>query len=252
MHLWLLPLILITAHLMEYNYGQSIIRPRRNARTSLANASTNPLCPLGCDSCSGANGCIRCKSRFFFHLRRTGMRQVGTCLSACPSGFYGLRGTNMSKCAKCKVDNCEMCFSNTFCTKCTEGYYLHKGKCYNTCPEGFSTANQTMECTSVVHCKVGPWAEWGTCTKQGRTCGFKWGQALRSRHINQLPSPDGRACPQTLETRRCRAPLRFCPGDDATSPRKKPKRKRNKQQKSHQKRPKQQAEREADATPASV
>lgn len=49
---------------------------------------------------------------------------------------------------ECKIENCESCFSRNFCTKCKEGLYLHKGRCYVTCPEGYSAANGTMECSS--------------------------------------------------------------------------------------------------------
>lgn len=49
---------------------------------------------------------------------------------------------------ECKIENCESCFSRNFCTKCKEGLYLHKGRCYVTCPEGYAAANGTMECSS--------------------------------------------------------------------------------------------------------
>jgi hypothetical protein len=50
--------------------------------------------------------------------------------------------------SECKIEHCEACFSHNFCTKCQEGLYLHKGRCYPACPEGSTAANGTMECSS--------------------------------------------------------------------------------------------------------
>lgn len=50
--------------------------------------------------------------------------------------------------SECKIEQCEACFSHNFCTKCQEGLYLHKGRCYPACPEGSTAANSTMECGS--------------------------------------------------------------------------------------------------------
>lgn len=47
--------------------------------------------------------------------------------------------------SECKIENCEACFSRNFCTKCKEGLYSHRGRCFSSCPEGF-TVNGTMEC----------------------------------------------------------------------------------------------------------
>lgn len=57
-------------------------------------------CHGGCLTCSAANGCLSCKPRFFFFLERSGMRQVGVCVSSCPSGYYGTRSRSpdMNKC----------------------------------------------------------------------------------------------------------------------------------------------------------
>ena len=46
----------------------------------------------------------------------------------------------------CRIDNCESCFSKDFCTKCKAGFYLHKGRCSEKCPEGFAPLEDTKEC----------------------------------------------------------------------------------------------------------
>ncbi|TKC51808.1 hypothetical protein EI555_017683 [Monodon monoceros] len=76
------------------------------------------------------------------------MKQIGVCLSSCPSGYYGTRYPDINKCTKCKAD-CDTCFNKNFCTKCKSGFYLHLGKCLDNCPEGLEANNHTMECVSI-------------------------------------------------------------------------------------------------------
>lgn len=65
---------------------------------STGSFSVNRLCPVGCTTCSAANGCLSCKPRLFFHLELDGMRQKGVCLSSCPRGYYGKRSPQISTC----------------------------------------------------------------------------------------------------------------------------------------------------------
>ncbi|KAH1177211.1 hypothetical protein KIL84_010913, partial [Mauremys mutica] len=119
----------------------------RQSDESLHGASygPNPICK-GCLSCSKDNGCIRCQHKLFFFLRREGMRQYGECLHSCPSGYYGLRAPDMNRCSRCRIENCDSCFSRDFCTKCKAGFYLHRGRCFGECPDGFASLEETMEC----------------------------------------------------------------------------------------------------------
>ncbi|XP_077458315.1 R-spondin-4 isoform X2 [Stigmatopora argus] len=48
--------------------------------------------------CSAANGCVRCADRLFLLLRRDGVSQRGTCLIACPVGYFGIRGRHVNRC----------------------------------------------------------------------------------------------------------------------------------------------------------
>lgn len=52
----------------------------------------------GCLTCSDYNGCLSCKPRFFMHLERIGMKQIGVCMTSCPPGFYGTRFPERSPC----------------------------------------------------------------------------------------------------------------------------------------------------------
>uniref|UniRef100_A0ABI7XG89 R-spondin 3 n=1 Tax=Felis catus TaxID=9685 RepID=A0ABI7XG89_FELCA len=166
-------------------------------------------CQGGCATCSDYNGCLSCKPRLFFVLERIGMKQIGVCLSSCPSGYYGTRYPDINKCTKCKAD-CDTCFNKNFCTKCKNGFYLHLGKCLDNCPEGLEANNHTMECVSIVHCEASEWSPWSPCMKKGKTCGFKRGTETRVREITQHPSAKGNLCPPTSETRKCTVQRKKC------------------------------------------
>nr|XP_044637073.1 R-spondin-2 isoform X5 [Equus asinus] len=196
---------LIILNCMDYSHCQGN-RWRRNKRASYV---SNPICK-GCLSCSKDNGCSRCQQKLFFFLRREGMRQYGECLHSCPSGYYGHRAPDMNRCARCRIENCDSCFSKDFCTKCKVGFYLHRGRCFDECPDGFAPLDETMEC--VEGCEVGHWSEWGTCSRNNRTCGFKWGLETRTRQIVKKPAKDTIPCPTIAESRRCKMAMRHCPG----------------------------------------
>ncbi|XP_053349882.1 R-spondin-2 isoform X2 [Clarias gariepinus] len=151
---------------------------------------------------------MTCQPKLFLFLRRERMRQYGECLHVCPSGYYGTRGPEINMCSRCRIENCETCFSKEHCTKCKPGFYLHKTRCYEKCPEGFAPLDDSMECGE--GCEVGQWSEWGTCTRRNKTCGFKWGLETRTRHIVKKPPRDTIPCPTIAESRRCKMPMRHC------------------------------------------
>ncbi|MGH0174623.1 UNVERIFIED_CONTAM: hypothetical protein FKN15_068561 [Acipenser sinensis] len=169
-----------------------------------------PVCPKGCELCSEYNGCLKCLPKLFILLERNDIRQIGICLPSCPVGYFGVRNPEMNKCTKCKIDNCEACFSRNFCTKCKEGLYLHKGRCYSSCPEGFAALNGTVECSSVVQCELGEWGSWGPCTKKGKLCGFKKGTQNRTRESLQPPLAEPSLCPPETENRMCTVQKKPC------------------------------------------
>ncbi|KAH1182375.1 hypothetical protein KIL84_010129 [Mauremys mutica] len=100
----------------------------------------------GCVMCSEDNGCIACQQRLFLLIWRDGIRQYGACVHACPPGYFGLRGQEVNRCTKCRSPSCESCFSKDFCMKCKEKFYLHKGKCFSTCPPNTTAQASTREC----------------------------------------------------------------------------------------------------------
>ncbi|XP_008300648.1 R-spondin-3-like [Stegastes partitus] len=109
-------------------------------------SSVSSVCQAGCATCSAPNGCLTCKSRFFFHLELDGIRQRGTCLTSCPRGHYGRRSPHTSTCTKCKAD-CASCFSEGFCTRCHPGHFLLRGRCESSCPDGLTENTALRECT---------------------------------------------------------------------------------------------------------
>ncbi|XP_009321410.1 PREDICTED: R-spondin-2 [Pygoscelis adeliae] len=113
-------------------------------------------------------------------------------------------------CEGCRIENCDSCFSRDFCTKCKTGFYSHRGRCFRGCPPGFAALEELMEC--VEGCEVGQWSEWGTCSRNNKTCGFKWGLETRTRQIVKKPVKDTIPCPTIAESRRCKMAMRHCPG----------------------------------------
>uniref|UniRef100_A0A4W3IVJ1 R-spondin 2 n=1 Tax=Callorhinchus milii TaxID=7868 RepID=A0A4W3IVJ1_CALMI len=233
MHFTLFGFSLELLNVMMYGKCRSVKHPNN----SRANSGPYPICK-GCLLCSKDNGCLSCQQKLFFFLQREGMRQYGECLHSCPSGYYGLRAPEMNRCARCKIENCEMCFSKDFCTKCKAGSYLHKGRCFEDCPEGFVPLEDNMEC--VDGCEVGQWSNWGTCIKNNKTCGYKWGLETRTRQIVKKPAKDTIPCPTVAESRRCKMAKRHCPGEKSQrtkgkggNNRKKKKKNRSKAHKQH-------------------
>ncbi|XP_027607221.2 R-spondin-3 isoform X1 [Pipra filicauda] len=206
MQLRLISWFFITLNFMEYIGSQHASRVRRQGRM---HPNVSQGCQGGCATCSDYNGCLSCKPRLFFVLERIGMKQIGVCLSSCPSGYYGTRYPDINKCAKCKAD-CDTCFTRNFCTKCKSGFYLYSGKCLEKCPDGLEANNHTMECSSIVHCEASEWSPWSPCTKKGKTCGFKRGNEVRVREIVQHPSAKGNPCPATSESRKCIVQRKRC------------------------------------------
>ncbi|XP_012936412.1 R-spondin-2 isoform X2 [Aplysia californica] len=174
-----------------------------------------PVCPRGCTACSRVNGCVTCEARLFMFLYRQNMREIGICTPSCPVGYYGVRHQYYSKCYKCHIDHCHSCFSRHFCTLCEEPYLASEGQCIEECPRGLYYANFTRECKEKVDCLPGAWSPWSVCTRNGQTCGYKWGVQTRTRQILQDASPNGAQCPEVTGTQRCRLQQRHC--DEAHS-----------------------------------
>nr|XP_057911813.1 R-spondin-4 [Doryrhamphus excisus] len=175
-----------------------------------------------CRECSPDNGCTRCRERLFLFLQRDGMSHHGTCLHACPAGYFGQRGRDINRCLKCRSVDCKLCFSRDFCIKCKPGFQLHKGRCLSHCPEG--TFAQNTDCLGEEHhthiepwptiddCILDPlaeWSVWSACLQNGVRCGFMWGRQMRTWGGTK-PGPS--LCPPHSETRRCRMKRR-CPAE---------------------------------------
>ncbi|XP_036601782.1 R-spondin-1 [Trichosurus vulpecula] len=200
--------VVLTLSWMHLAGSSRGLKGKRQRRISTEGSQA---CAKGCELCSEVNGCLKCSPKLFILLERNDIRQVGICLPSCPPGYYDARNPDMNKCIKCKIENCEACFSHNFCTKCKEGLYLHKGRCYPACPEGSSAANSTMECSSPAQCEMSEWSPWGPCSKKKKLCGFRRGSEERTRLVLQAPSGDRSICPSTKETRRCTVQKIPCP-----------------------------------------
>ncbi|OCT94830.1 R-spondin-1 [Xenopus laevis] len=191
--------------LMDIADSNKFVKGRRHRRRS---TEVSMVCAKGCDLCSEFNGCMKCLPKLFILLERNDIRQTGICLQSCPQGYFDDRNRENNRCLKCKINNCETCFSKNFCTKCKEGFYSHKGSCYSSCPEGFSAANGTSECSSV-QCEMSEWGAWSPCSRTVK-CGRKKGTEERSRMVVKAPLGDLALCPPTTERRKCTMPKIPC------------------------------------------
>uniref|UniRef100_A0A8C6WYI9 R-spondin 3 n=1 Tax=Neogobius melanostomus TaxID=47308 RepID=A0A8C6WYI9_9GOBI len=145
MHLQLISIVLIILYCMDYTRGQhSSSRHRHHKQISSGGSGCQQG---GCLTCSDYNGCLSCKPRFFMHLERIGMKQIGVCMTSCPPGFYDIRSPERNTCTKCRSE-CDSCFNKNFCTRCRPGYYLHLGKCLESCPDGLVPSDIQRECVS--------------------------------------------------------------------------------------------------------
>ncbi len=83
-------------------------------------------------------------------------------------------------------------------------------------------APQLLACTyphlsCPVNCVTSPWSAWGVCTRNGQTCGYKYGVQTRTRDVVQAPSANGSQCLTTTETRKCKLKYRSCVGKSTLS-----------------------------------
>ncbi|ELK37586.1 R-spondin-2 [Myotis davidii] len=117
-------------------------------------------------------------------------------------------------CLSCSKDNgCSRCQQKLFFFLRREGMRQY-GECLQSCPSGYygHRAPDMNRCAQ--GCEVGHWSEWGTCSRNNRTCGFKWGLETRTRQIVKKPAKDTIPCPTIAESRRCKMAMRHCPGGE--------------------------------------
>jgi len=85
-----------------------------------------------------------CLEGFFYHKNK--------CVKKCPENTLMIESNNICfEKSKCNIENCEYCdISNTKCTKCIHGFFLHENECSRRCPSGtradrihFTCANKT-------------------------------------------------------------------------------------------------------------
>uniref|UniRef100_H3DP44 R-spondin 3 n=1 Tax=Tetraodon nigroviridis TaxID=99883 RepID=H3DP44_TETNG len=163
MQLQLISFALIILHCMDYTGCQPHSSSRHWQHKQISGVSSG--CQQGgCLTCSDYNGCLSCKPRFFMHLERIGMKQIGVCMTSCPPGFYGTRFPERSPCTKCRSE-CDSCFARNFCTRCRAGFFLHLGKCQETCPEGLVRNEAQRECAPKCPADCESCVNSDTCTR---------------------------------------------------------------------------------------
>ncbi|KAF0041091.1 hypothetical protein F2P81_006989 [Scophthalmus maximus] len=102
-------------------------------------------CPAPCTDCRSDTRCLVCQPGYFLHGYF--LDQDSSCVVQCPSGSYANSATQL--CEDC-TPNCEACVGTSDnCIGCAKGsnkQFLHQGRCWLNCPEGFfETAEGSCE-----------------------------------------------------------------------------------------------------------
>ncbi|XP_024138350.1 proprotein convertase subtilisin/kexin type 5 isoform X1 [Oryzias melastigma] len=90
-------------------------------------------CNTTCSTCFGQEGqyCSSCSKGYY-------LDQVGSCVRQCPSGSY--LNPDRQQCVDCS-SNCEECVDTMdnciSCSKDSNKPFLHLGRCWSSCPDGF-------------------------------------------------------------------------------------------------------------------
>ncbi|XP_077432221.1 R-spondin-3 isoform X1 [Vanacampus margaritifer] len=151
MQLKLISFVLIILHCMDYTGCQQHSTSRHWQHKPEISGVSSGCQQGGCLTCSDYNGCLSCKPRYFMHLERIGMKQIGVCMTSCPPGFYGTRSRERNTCTKCSPE-CDSCFNKKFCMRCQIGFYLHRGDCRESCPEDMVRSDTQRECVPIAEC----------------------------------------------------------------------------------------------------
>ncbi|XP_051879330.1 R-spondin-2 isoform X2 [Pristis pectinata] len=138
-----------------------------------------------------------------------GLKQRGKRSRRANTGLYPI----------CK--GCLLCSKDNGCLSCQQKlfFYLRRqgmrqfGECLHSCPSGYYGLRAPEMNRCAKGCEVGPWSSWGTCIKNDKTCGYKWGLETRRRQIVKKPVRDTIPCPTIAESRRCKMDKRHCPGE---------------------------------------
>ncbi|CAL1139241.1 unnamed protein product [Cladocopium goreaui] len=91
------------------------------------------LCDPACTACNSRTECTKCQMLHY-------LAPDSSCKKLeCPRGLYERGGIDLKEpgvCLEC-ADNCAECESLEACTVCKNNYYLHQGRCLESCPTRF-------------------------------------------------------------------------------------------------------------------
>lgn len=91
------------------------------------------LCNPACTACNSRTECTKCQMLHY-------LAPDSSCKKLeCPRGLYARGGIDLKEpgvCLEC-AENCAECESLEACTVCKNNYYLHQGRCLESCPTRF-------------------------------------------------------------------------------------------------------------------
>ncbi|KAG8519836.1 Proprotein convertase subtilisin/kexin type 5 [Galemys pyrenaicus] len=161
----------------------------------------NQPCHPSCKTCNGsATQCTSCPKDAYLLAQ--------ACVSTCPQGTWA--SVRDGSCETCSED-CALCTEVSLCTKCRSQpdhpLFLHEGRCYSKCPQGFYAENDTCErCSSSCKTCEGNATNCHSCAeglvlKQG-TCQ----QACPRRHVAMegVCKPCPEMCEECIHEKTCK------------------------------------------------
>ncbi|XP_041465657.1 proprotein convertase subtilisin/kexin type 5-like isoform X2 [Lytechinus variegatus] len=121
-------------------------------------------CDSSCLTCldSGPGDCIECSLDTYMLLRDGQL-----CVKVCPEGYYESTELGFRDCRQCSVE-CRDCHGSYLnCVSCFDGTYLFQGRCFSTCPSGYTEDDESNHC--IQHANICPLYcetcdDWGDCT----------------------------------------------------------------------------------------
>jgi hypothetical protein len=93
------------------NYTSGLVNPRGGC----------VRCPAGCHGCADAKPCAECNNEYVL--------SADNCNKSQCYNFMGMYYNNKSGSCKNCPEGCESCLNSTFCESCKESFYLLKGTC---------------------------------------------------------------------------------------------------------------------------
>ncbi|XP_023578731.1 proprotein convertase subtilisin/kexin type 5 isoform X1 [Octodon degus] len=156
---------------------KNLLQKRRRWKVQIKRdvLGTHQPCHPSCKTCDGsASLCTSCPKGAYL--------QAQACVSSCPQGTWP--SVESGSCENCAED-CASCSGADLCTQCRaqpdQPLFLHQGRCYHSCPDGFYAKDGSCErCSSP--CR--------TCEGNATNCQSCEGSFILARGVCRKTCPE--------------------------------------------------------------